>query len=135
MVSEDRILLVSEANLNRNGDDRPALDPDTTYGERLMEILGLEEEDYLTRFERRQLCEYRWQPIKARKMATVILLSAPMSQPIALFGSKITHAFGINYIPFSFKGRYRILPGLGRLSGGTWENQENVEQARRMLGL
>lgn len=130
-----KILLVAEANLNHSGESLVALDPDSTYGSRLMEILGLERQDYLERYERAQLCEYRWQPIKAMKIATVILLNAPPEQQIALFGNKVTHAFGINYIPFTFKGRYRILPGLGRPCGGTWDIPDNVEMARRMLGL
>lgn len=130
-----KILLVAEANLSRNGHELPALDPESTYGSRLIEILGLEPGAFLDRFDRAQLCDYRWQPVKAMKIATVVLLNAPPTQQIALFGSKVTHAFGINYIPFSFKGRYRILPGLNHRAGGTWEIPENIEMARRMLGL
>jgi hypothetical protein len=129
------MLLIGEAN-STLPDNQEALapEPDFSHGYYLMKLLGLSRDEYLKRYDRALLSGYKWSPWKAQKMATALLLNAPQDQVIVLLGQRVTKAFGLNYMPFTAKGRYRILPHPGK-KNSTWDMEENCARARRLLGL
>lgn len=100
-----------------------------------MRLLGISRDEYLERFDRANLCTYNWRAETAHRNATLLLLHVPPTQAIAVFGPRVAHAFELNYIPFTAKGRFRILPHLGKGARTGWEFEENVERTKRLLGL
>lgn len=128
----DKPIIVGESN-PYGGDDYYALYPvpDGCSGHRLCcLILGMRRHDYLEAFERTNLVQGKWGMRAAR------LRAAELRGRLILLGSKVSMAFGVEFMPFS---RYReperdllVLPhpsGLCRL----WGEPDAFRKARAAL--
>ena len=98
-----RPVLVGESN--PYGDDpRYALypSPDGCSGHRLCRlVLGMHCRDYLSAFDRVNLCGGYWSMREARQMAVQLLAERAGSASLILLGSKVCRAFGVAYVPFT----------------------------------
>ncbi len=127
-------LLVGEQN-PYGGDPEYALYPvpEGCSGQRLCcLILGMYRKDYLAAFERKNLCDGRWDMCLARKRAQEL---RTWGAPIVLLGSKVARAFGHDpFEPFTVAdgGKTLVLPhpsGLCRL----WNEAGAVDRARSLV--
>jgi hypothetical protein len=90
--------------------------PPGCAGDRLCRLMGLDSDDYLDRFDRANLCDYRWSVRKARERAESLL---DASENLVLLGSKVCDAFQIAFTPF------RIV----------WRNPKIMASPRRLFVL
>lgn len=110
----DKPTIIGESN-PYGGDPYYALypAPDGCSGHRLCcLILGMHRHDYLSAFERANLCVGKWS-LKAARLET-----QKYSGRLILLGSKVASAFGYPFSPFRRYGHHLILPhpsGLCRL--------------------
>lgn len=130
-----RPLLVGELNPYQSVEDsRYALYPypDRSAGGRLCRlVMGLEPHRYIRAYARANLCSGKWSLPVARVRAGQLADAHP-DVPIVLFGSKVCSAFGREYDPFTFDGRFVRLPhpsGLCR----AWNESGAFERAREVL--
>lgn len=96
-----RPLLVGEAN-PYGGDPYYALFPfpENSAGGRLChKVLGLSQREYLSRFDRANLCATRWRAREARNSAIRIEVERAGFVAV-LFGAKVARAFGLPFTPF-----------------------------------
>ncbi len=93
-----KILLVGELN-PYGADPRFALYPRPRHasGNRLREILGLTDEEYLKGTSRCNLCTGAWSAKSAREAAAHILAEEPPGTCVVLCGAKVAKAFGVPY--------------------------------------
>ena len=136
-------LLVGESN-PYGSDPRYALYPypDHSAGGRLcFKVMDLTRREYLTRFDRVNLCTGKWSMREAREAALAIM--AARTGTVVLFGAKVCQAFGvIRFNPFGFPSepelvrkagaRYVILPHPSGLSRA-WNEPGAFERARAVL--
>lgn len=131
-----RPLIVGE--LNPYGSD-PAFAlyplPEHASGGRLCQLLNMSHGRYLALFDRVNLCEGKWEALKARDAARALRLDNAGRQMI-LLGRKVAGAFGFRDVPFfsrpSTDGRFLLLPhpsGLCRV----WNEPENQLRARELV--
>jgi len=139
-------LLVGEANPYQSDPrlaQRYALypDPPRCAGWNLCHtIMQLDEGEYLSRFDRVNLCDGKWSTREAKDRALKIrgaaLTHLSQRQVVVLCGSKVTQAFFFKYDPFSsfpFCGRqYVVLPHPSGLSRA-WNEPGAHERARAVL--
>ncbi len=140
MESKVRPLLVGEANPYQAD---PGLaqhyalypDPPGCAGWRLChKIMQLEEGDYLTRFDRVNLCNGKWGMREAKNHA--IQIQAESNRALVLFGARVSAAFLMKFAPY-WRG-YRlgqpvvILPHPSGLSRA-WNEPGAFERARAVL--
>lgn len=115
-------LLVGEAN-PYGGDPSFALypDPPGCAGHRLChKIMGLDQDEYLERFERVNLCPTAWSMRTARQRAGD-LARASSDRTLVLFGAKVAAAFDLQFEPFEKFGAVRPRAGADRpLSAQDW---------------
>ena len=105
--------------------------PEHASGWRLCAILGMSFGEYLSAFNRVNLCSGRWSIRAARAEARVIAAS-PDHDAVVLLGAKVCAAFGVQFKPFQRTGRYAVLPhpsGRCRL----WNDKASVVRARRLI--
>lgn len=127
-----RPLLLGEAN-PYGGSPRRALwpYPKNAAGNRLREILGLTTEDYLAKFDRRNLCPRSWNLEEAKRVAGEIESSRDF--PIVLLGARVCRAFNLGFNPFTkCLMEVYILPhpsGLCRI----WNDPTSHQRARDLL--
>lgn len=74
--------------------------PREASGNRLRLILGLEDNEYLDKFDRVNLSEGRWSLRTARLRANAILGGEPRSA-LVLLGAKVCSAFSLPFWPFT----------------------------------
>jgi len=129
-------LLVGELN-PYGSDPRYALYPmpERSAGGRLCKILGLTMREYLSRFDRTNLCTGEWKLQAAREAAWNLSVAVKESRPIILLGVKVCTAFTLEYAPFTKvtdNDEFYILP---HPSGKcrTWNNPSSVGRARELL--
>lgn len=111
-------------------------EPRGATGDRLCRlIMEISEEDYLSRFDRVNLCVGKWSLPVARESAKEIVFGAKFLQ-IVLLGRKVCAAFGVTSAPFTraIGGSTNIvvLPhpsGLNRV----WNEPGAFERAQRTL--
>ena len=134
-------LLVGEAN-PYGGDPEFALwpVPKGCAGERLCrKVMGLDEEVYLARFDRVNLCPRKWSREVAEAKAQEIQWERA-GHVIVLLGAKVTRAFGLAFDPFARVNRvvhteiskYVILPHPSGLSR-SWNVAGAYDRARAVL--
>jgi hypothetical protein len=134
-------LLVGESNPH-GGNPAYALypHPKGCAGDRLCRlVMGLEPDDYLERFDRRNLCPSKWGAKTAKEHAAAIRLGA--HKKIVLLGARVCEAFGLDFKPFSHiylwgpvNGQvdYVLLPhpsGMCR----TWHEPGSFDRGREIL--
>lgn len=132
-------LLVGEANPYQTDPrlaQRFALypDPPGCAGWRLCKlVMGLEPADYLTRFDRANLCDGKWGMREARARAAEIQKRLGVS---VLFGAKVCSAFDVEFKPFAAyitgSNDFVILPHPSGLSRA-WNEPGAFERARGVL--
>lgn len=140
-------LLVGEANPYQSDPrlaQRFALypDPPRCAGWNLCHrVMGLTEREYLTRFDRVNLCAGKWSMREAREHAARLAFLRPPSTPVAgevhgrkflLLGAKVCKAFEVSFTPFITLGRFTILPHPSGLSRA-WNEPGAYERARSVL--
>lgn len=147
-------LLVGEANPYQSDPrlaQRYALypDPPRCAGWNLCHrVMQLDEDEYLRRFDRVNLCDRKWGMKEARARAASIVLErreAIVERPssaVILFGSKVCKAFGVPFLPFMVSATlltttgptmgYVILPHPSGLSRA-WNVAGAHERARAVL--
>ena len=127
-----RVLLVGESN-PYGADPRFALypEPPGCAGARLCAILGMTDREYLTTFDRHNLCTLVWSMPSARRAAGRLT-----AEYRVLLGSRVTAAHGLTFEPFCNAQdngwRGVILPhpsGRSRL----WNEASSTERARRLV--
>lgn len=138
-------LLIGEANPYQT-DERLAIryalhpDPPRASGGRLcFFVMGLDEQTYLSRYDRVNLCHPKWHLPTAREKAYRVLGERQSTDVIVLCGAKVAAAFDLPSAPFKV---YRdpvdvwpvrvVLPhpsGLCRV----WHTPGAVQEARRVL--
>ncbi len=133
-------LLVGE--LNPYGPDETfALYPSPrgSAGQRLAEfVMGLDRADYLRRFDRANLCTFKWSVPAARERAGELL---QRDNPVlVLLGAKVAGAFGQIFEPFTVRRTAlasRTLVVLPHPSGlcRVWNEPNAVARARAALRL
>lgn len=126
-----RVLLVGEFNPHRD-DPAYALHTSTPAGSRLCGIFGMEEREYLARFDRANLCRFRWSRVRARIEAQRLLHCESDWERVVLLGCKVSVAFRVEYEPLTRSGVFLVLPhpsGLNRL----WNDSTLVERTREFL--
>lgn len=132
-----RPLIVGESNPYQ-GDPRFALYPTPrgSAGDRLCRlVMGLEPSEYLTRFDRVNLCPELWSRREARQHAEAI--AAEGRAVLVLLGARVAEAFGAQpRAPFSVRtvgaSRAVLLPHpSGRAR--TWNQPGAFERARSLL--
>lgn len=127
----DRVTLVGEAN-PYGRDPYFALYPvpDGCSGHRLCcLILGMSRSDYLSTFDRVNLCNRQWDTKEAAARALTL-----GGRKCILLGSKVARAFEIPFRPFTLFRRDTVLvlphpSGLCRL----WNVPGNIDLARRLV--
>jgi len=134
-------LLVGEANPYQSDPrlaQRYALypDPPRCAGWNLCHtIMQLDEGEYLSRFDRVNLCDGKWVMKEARERASAYRV-ADLPERIILLGAKVTRAFDFEYVPFTHPSRrydrYVILPHPSGLSRA-WNEPGAFERARAVL--
>lgn len=133
-------LLVGEANPYGPGQEFALYPhPEGSAGHRLAtKILGLTRKDYLTRYDRANLCETKWSTKEARAEAQR-LVDAGDHETFVLFGAKVTSAFLPGaWKPFRIEqhcaGAFVVLPHPSGLSRG-WDpdHEASFERARALL--
>lgn len=137
-------LLVGEAN-PYGSDPHYALYPYPRgcAGHRLCEkVMGLTDREYLTRFERVNLCPSRWSAREARERAAALLDEYPRA-PVVLLGARVTAAFHHPFHPFTawrmgddaVLGRGRTFACLPHPSGlsRAWNAPGAFDRARAVL--
>jgi hypothetical protein len=107
--------------------------PQGCTGHRLCHlIMALDEDDYLERFDRANLCVGKWSVPKAREAALALSLKHD-DGVIVLLGAKVCTGFGLPFRPFEAVGPNRVvLPhpsGLNRM----WGEPDAFERARAVL--
>lgn len=110
-------------------------DPPGCAGWRLCKlVMGLEPADYLTRFDRVNLCAGKWSTRTAHTSA--IQIQANSDRTLVLLGAKVSRAFGCTFTPFSHGYRLGqpcvILPHPSGLSRA-WDDPGAFERARAVL--
>lgn len=126
-----RPLLVAESN-PYGSDPRYALYPypETSAGGRLcFKVLGLTRREYLSRFDRVNLCAGKWNMKEARGRAAEIY---ERNGWVVLFGARVCRAFDFSFLPFTTRGRHVILPHPSGLSRA-WNEPGAFERARAVL--
>lgn len=126
----DRVTLVGEAN--PYGSDPyfalyPA--PDGCSGHRLCcLILGMSRADYLSTFDRVNLCPHQWDARGAAARASTL-----SGRKCILLGSKVARAFELPFHPFTLfrKDTLLVLPHPSRLCR-LWNVPGNIDLARRL---
>lgn len=127
-------LLVGEAN-PYGADPYYALycEPPTSAGGRLCrKVLGLEPREYLSRFDRANLCVGKWDVCMARSRAHELTRAPVEHSHFVLLGAKVTRAFDVEFRPFTAHGMFVVLPhpsGLCR----AWSEPGAFERARAVL--
>lgn len=132
-----KTLLVGELN-PYGADPAYALYPHPRHasGNRLREIMELEDNAYLRAFDRVNLCTGRWLLKKAREAAQRIVLEA-QPKTIVLLGKKVCDAFNCPFQPFTLSASGRgyprvVLPhpsGINRM----WNEPGAYARARKIL--
>lgn len=139
-----RPILVGELN-PRDSDPRLALYPvplSGAGGRLCHKVMGLSPEEYLTRFDRVNLCAGEWDPEAAEQRASELLDARPRGgRVLVLLGRKVAMAFGFSRTDDAFtvsprsdsrRYTYVLLPhpsGLCR----EWNEPGNFARARRAL--
>lgn len=104
--------------------------PENSAGGRLCHrVMGLSRREYLTRFDRVNLCAGKWSMKEARDRVAEIYERRGW---VVLFGAKVCRAFDFSFLPFTTRGRHVILPhpsGLCR----AWNEPGAYERARACL--
>jgi hypothetical protein len=128
-------LLVGEAN-PYGGDPYYALypAPEGCAGWRLCtKVMGLSITEYLSRFERVNLCHRDWKMKEARQRANQLRdEQIGTGRTIVMCGAKVTRAFMYPYVPFDWHGNYVCLPHPSGLSRA-WNEPGAHERARDVL--
>ena len=122
--------LVGESN-PRGGGQRRAFwpSPPGTAGARLCRLLGLAPDEYVARFNRRNLLpgRTRWSAMDARDAARALLAEAGPGARIVLFGARVAAAFGALS---QAKGLSAAVEGIARNPSAAGEIRGNL-----ILGL
>ena len=122
--------------------------PENASGDRLRKILGITVDEYLERFERRNLLHKgeKW-GVKTAKAAADAVLAKAAGARLVLLGAKVTKAFGHEFKPFhlcfgvdydngvshrSLNPYALILPHPSGLSRA-WNDIDAVQKARDAL--
>lgn len=108
--------------------------PRTSSGNRLREIMGLSDSDYLSFLDRRNLCVGRWSEQAAREAAWELQVTLS-ARVFVLLGSKVRRAFD-GPPPFhTMDGPGHVLLGMPHPSGlcRAWNEPGAVARARRLL--
>lgn len=138
-------LLVGEAN-PYGPDPYYALfpEPEGSAGDRLCRmVMGLSRSEYLTRFDRINLCARRWTLGEARGAVARIKRLRPHGQVTVLLGAKVCAAFDVGFRPFTALGDwsvgqgtrapvYVVLPHPSGRSRG-WSVSGSYDRARKLL--
>lgn len=130
-------MLVGETN-PYGADPEYALSPwpRRASGNRLREILGLLDLDYIAKYERVNLCTGKWSMPAARaKAAQIVIEGNP--RYLVLLGAKVCKAFCVPYEPFTMCPSglgypLVVLPhpsGLNRI----WNDLDAIERAREAI--
>ena len=131
-----RPLLVGEANLFPW--------PPSSAGGRLMEMLGMEKEEYMISFDRVNLFEgvpARWSTPEARVRANAIQYNYG-NEVVFLLGARVARAFGIDRDPWSIVQRADSMDGslvtfvlLPHPSGRcrAWNDKRSIARLRRLV--
>jgi hypothetical protein len=143
-----RPLLVGESY------DGECLGLGTSSGRRLCSIMGLDAEEYLERFIRRNLCPFEWSPNAAQSTARNIIVNAMFgvgSSRIVMLGRRVADAFrdGFTSLGAVDVPRFELLCGyrfvrsddevtmvvLPHPSGRcrVWNEKKSIRRARRLL--
>lgn len=99
-MTAPRAWLIGESNPYQSGEDHGfdlyPLPPHSAGGRLCSKILGLTVEEYLERFERRNLLNgvSRWSVPAARVAADKLLAEHPDGDALVLLGARVTAAFG-----------------------------------------
>lgn len=123
-------VIVGEAN-PYGGDPYFAMypSPERSSGHRLCRlVLEMDEDEYLDRFERVNLCHREWRIKEARERAKTLI-----KRDLILLGSKVCGAFGVPYAPFCHtEHKYGVVVVLPHPSGRcmAWNEFGAFERAR-----
>lgn len=91
--------------------DGECLGLDTPSGGRLRDIMGVEPDDYLEKFVRRNLCEGEWVPSTARLTARRVFVNAMFQtgpSKIVLLGRRVADAFMDALVSLGVTGLQRM---------------------------
>lgn len=123
-------------------------DPPHASGGRLCyRVMGLNEDSYLERFDRIDLCHPEWNMKQAREKAAKLVAERNQCDVLVLLGEKVASAFHPSYAkpftpfrviqgnPMIAAPRYVLLPHPSGLNRNFWKMPDGIERAREALLL
>ena len=89
-------------------------------------------DEYLERFDRVNLCQYKWSRVRARIAAVRLCQRTPDYVRVILLGRRVSDSFRIEYEPLTRVDVFLVLPHPSRLSR-VWNDPTMMDKTRNFL--